>query len=226
MENSRARKRLQEALTPAAITSAKPMTPAATWADLMAEVVAPEVHCSGLQHKPEELPAAVRKFLSHKRGRGRFPAKKQPCRDGGRASKQDKPCSRSATGAITTQKENKRDNGGLALNRDTCSSMRDAHPKQPSSGSKPFVATGVFSKRPPKRPRRSGKKDDASFFFQLQTGVQNSQEESVPDDASSSSGDSFLGRHGSLHNCPTQLCREKHTCINHTYLDHIAQWLN
>ncbi|BDA43161.1 probable protein SHORTAGE IN CHIASMATA 1 at N-terminal half [Coccomyxa sp. Obi] len=199
MESSGARKRLRDALIPAAIPSAKPMTPTAPWADLLAAISGPEVHCIGLQQRPEELPAAVRKFLSSERGRKRFSVKEEPSRDnGGWAAKQDKPGSRSATDARMPHKENK---GGLAVCRDTCSSMHSAEPKQPGIGSEALVATGIFSKRPSKRPKRSGKKDDASFFFELQTGPKNSQlqEESVPDDASSSSGDSLLGRHGLAH---------------------------
>lgn len=195
MESSGARKRFRDALIPAAIPFSEPMTPAASWADLLADISGPEVHCVGLQQRSEELPAAVKKFLSNGRDRKRSSVKEQPCRDGERwAAKQDKPSSRSASSARMPHKENNKNGGGFC--RDTCTSRRSTEPKQPGVGLKASVPTGIFSKRPSKRLKHSGKKDDASFFFELQTGAQNSQEESVPDDASSSSGDSLLGRHG------------------------------
>lgn len=200
METSGARKRLRDALTPAAIPSPMAIMPAAPRADLLTEISGPEVQCIGLQQRPEELPAAVKKFLSRERGRKTFSVTEQPCTDSGRwAAKQNKPRGRSVKDARMPHKENDRNRGELAICRDTCSSMHSPEPKQPGVGSEAVVATGIFSKRPSKRPKHSGKKDDASFFFELQTGAQNCQEESVPDDASSSSGDSLLGRHGLAH---------------------------
>ena len=200
MESSGARKRLRDALIPAAIPSSKPIAPSAPWPDLLTEIAAPEVHCIGLQQKPEELPAAVKKFLSSERGRNRISVKEKPCSYSEKwPAKQGKPSSPSAADAKMPHKENNKNRGGLIACKDKFGSMHSAEQKQPRVKSGAIVATGIFSKRPSKRPKQSGRKDDASFFFELQTGAKNSQAESVPDDASSSSGDSLLGRHGLAH---------------------------
>ncbi|CAL8468858.1 g8399 [Coccomyxa elongata] len=85
MESSGARKRLRDALIPAAIPASEPMTPAAPWADLLAQISGPEVPCVGLQQRSEELPAAVKKFLSNDRDRKSLSVKEQPCRDSERS---------------------------------------------------------------------------------------------------------------------------------------------
>ncbi len=190
---SRARNRLRAALTPEALPCAESALAAAPWAELLLiEIAGPPVHCSGLQPRPEQLPSAVQKFL----------CSKGSSRKGGRGMENTAPVARwdraaaaSAPPARLSGRANRQSTGGMSGMQPSASRPTHA-PDQPGSRAEEVAAAGIFSKRPAKKAKNAAGKDDASFFFGLQTGALGSQDSAI-DDASSSSRDSLLGRYAS-----------------------------
>lgn len=189
LQQSRARTRIVAALTPRLIPGQEQAPTCLPWRVLVEEVAGAPVQYKGLQHRPEKLPTAVQTFLCGKTGhshscKGKPSTKIPSCRASQNASPADARVPLGKAG----------DEAGYTIRDHTQDATQTANFRQQSSnkGSK-AMAAGIFSKRPAKRAKRQTTKNDADFFFKLQTGAQKSQE-SV-DDASSSSGDSILGRH-------------------------------
>ena len=130
--SSQARYRLRAALTPEAIPNAESRMAAEPWRELMKEIAGPPVLCStGLQPRPEKLPAAVQKHLSNKGGGNGTSIKSKCSREsGGREAGQDEASTALIAGARLLWEAN----GDVATSKaDTAGGVRENGTRQSRS---------------------------------------------------------------------------------------------